>query len=468
MTDNMYFYGGLDTVGGVQMLFTSGDTGILCDAGIQHHGLFTAPFIHLNEPIQPINGREIIQYLLSKMAPPLLDIYDQKLVHSIRKSDLLNIWGVSEFPTCKEIYIFITHIHQDHIALLPYLAEHMTVFMHQDAYAQYKALISSRYYLGTKAKIKTFTDEDVIDLENMRITTLEVDHMTSGTTGFLLETKENKIAYTADWRMNGLYKERMHKFIERCQREAIDILITETTMVKKGITEDLTTAKSEKTLLSEYEQLIASSPSLVYLLALPMNIERIANLIQVTKQAGKIFLMEEKIAAFWFDAIQHGIHELKGHPAITDQETIKILDSNQHTHLPYDRLKIEDVIREKEKYVFHLNYASLAYLIELEQLRDHSGASILINANTPAHQDTLQKWIDAFDIAYHNISNSGHATHQEISNLIEQINPRVVIPVHGKRPDLLDSKGIYTFFPTRGEETNIEHVLQNLYKVKGV
>jgi len=202
---------------------------------------------------------------------------------------------------------------------------------------------------------------------------------------------------------------------------------------------------------------------------LPMNLERIANMIEITKRLGKTFLMEEKIAAFWFDAIQNGVEELKGHSSITDMETIKVLESyNRNADLPYERINIEDVIDDKSNYIIHLNYVSLPYLIEFEQLGDQTENSIIIHANAPVHQNNLQKWLSEFQIDYHNISNSGHASHQDISNLIEQIDPRVVIPVHGKRPDLLESRGVPKYLPNYSKKISIENLLMNEQQIKGV
>lgn len=461
MKDTITFFGGLNTTGGVQILLGSGDTGMMFDFGIPHQGLFTAPFIHLNVPMRPLAKRELRQYLLTRMAPPIIDLYDKEYLESLGKQDLNNIWGNKVFPTYKNMYVFISHIHQDHMALLPYLHKDITVFMHKDAYSVYQAMVSAGYYYDTKAQIYPLSDKQEIDLSDFTLQLVEVDHNTPGTSGFLLKTSENNVAFTGDWRRHGRHSDRMETFIEKCKTEQIDMLITESTRVNQTSIFKKENDGKEETVLDAYRQLVSNAKGMVYLNVLPFDVERVADIILQTKNVGKTLVMEENIAKFWYDSTRNGIDVLNNHTSLQDVDTIKVLQAHkdQSIDLPFQTITVDEIVQNKGQYVLHLNYKSLPYLIEFERLGDQTNKSCYIHADHPVDKAILNKWLTEFNISYHNISNKGHASPDDISYLVEQINPKVVIPVHGISPSLLDSKGVRKYHPTYGESVEVGSIL---------
>ncbi|MCT2537120.1 MBL fold metallo-hydrolase [Aquibacillus koreensis] len=464
MENQLTFFGGLDTVGGVQIVFGKGNTGLLFDAGIQHGGLFNAPFIHLNDPMsKPIHGRELRQYLLTRMAPPLLHLYDSSLLGSLDEADLQRVWPEVKLPSYTNLFVFISHIHQDHIALLPFLDKSVTVFMHEDAYSSYEALISAGYYSSTEATIQTFMDGQHISLGDFSIQTVEMDHNASGTSGFILTADSDTLAFTADWRTQGRHPGRIEKFIDACRAKQVNVLITETTRVNKQSLFNVEIDRQEDTVMRDYSQIIEHAPGLVYLNALPIDLERTADIISRTKAVGKTLVMEKNIATFWHEAIINGISILEGHPAITDMTTIKVLESIDS--LPYSTITIDEIVQNKQQYVIVLSYKSIAYMTEFEQLGDKL-PSTFIHADAPANQQVVQKWLQAFGVEYRNISNKGHASHQNVSKLVERIQPNVVIPVHGLVPSLLQVRGVAKYFPEYGETVTLNQLLSNQHKAR--
>lgn len=470
MKSSLTFYGGLDTVGGVHIIAGSRESALLFDLGISHNGLIPAPFIHLNSPVQPIENHEIRQYLLGGMAPPLLDIYDPEFIQGITNADLQQIWKGKTFPTFKHIHIFITHIHQDHMALLPFLKEGMTVFMHEDSLSAYKALVSSGYYKGTKANIVTFRDGEELDFGDFQVKAIEVDHNVPGTTGFILKIGEEKIAYTADWRTCGYHPDRITNFIKQCQEEGVDVLLTETTRLNKQSLFSANRDVTETEVVKKFETILADRTGLTYLLALPLHLERLADFLAVVKKAGKVMVMEENIARYWHDAVHEGISVLKNHPSTGDHETIKVLIKNhgQANALPYDSITIDEIVESRDRYVVNLNFRSLAYLLELERMKRDEKPSIFVHADSPSNQLVLDQWLKELTIPYINIGNGGHARPEDITDLIQQIQPKVVIPVHGRATSLLDSVGVSKYYPTYGETISLMKLLNKEKPVENI
>lgn len=463
MNNKLYFYGGLDTVGSVHVIYQHGNVGLLFDAGIAHKGLFRAPFIHLNDRLQPTKGLELEQYLLNKMAPPIQELYDESATTHITQEDLLALWEKDHFPAFEKMYVFISHMHQDHMALLPFFRENVTVYMHELSYATYQAMVEANYYMDTKATIVTFHTNETIELDGFSLQTMEVDHNILGTSGFLLHSNEGKIAFTADWRMHGHHQQKMQQFISTCQEASVDILLTETTKVTPTSAEKASEAKAESTVLEQFEELIAQQKGLTYLLALPLDVERMINMILIADRQEKILILDQQIAHFWRqirkeEALFKAIDDFS---AVEDR-VIRVL-SHQSTSTKsssYRQVGIKEIVHDKQRYIFHLTFTSIPLFIQMERLGEKGNASIFIHANCPADQQLLQTWLTAFNIRYHNISNAGHATHQDIIDLTEQINPKVIIPIHGNQPHMLKSNKENVYLPTYGEEVVIRELIQ--------
>ena len=55
------------------------------------------------------------------MAPPVLDLYDPTLLDGVSETELKRVWGKDHFPSVTHLHGFVSHIHQDHMALMPSL-----------------------------------------------------------------------------------------------------------------------------------------------------------------------------------------------------------------------------------------------------------------------------------------------------------------------------------------------------------
>jgi len=53
----------------------------------------------------------------------------------------------------------------------------------------------------------------------------------------------------------------------------------------------------------------------------------------------------------------------------------------------------------------------------------------------------MNNWIKHFGLDFHQLHASGHATGKQIMNIIKEINPKVLFPIHTEYPELF--KGTY-------------------------
>ncbi|NIK80307.1 mRNA degradation ribonuclease J1/J2 [Paenibacillus castaneae] len=466
--DTLTFYGGMNTIGGVHIVFESGKKALVFDLGLAPRGLF-------NEQVKGHPEEGILSYLLTRTAPPVTELYDPSYLKSLKPDDLLRVWNKTELPNYEQVEVFISHIHQDHMALLPYLDKSASVYMNRDAASIYKAVVASGEYGGTKAEIKPLADLEEVNVGDFRFQIIEVDHDTSGASGFILRSEEHTIAFTGDWRRHGRHSGRMDRFIELCRKAEVDILITEGTRIRQETIFNKPVDRKELDVANTYSRVMAEAKGLVYVNILARNIERVADIITATKQAGRKLVMDQSTATFWVTAIREGIEPLKAHPAVTDTDTILVLPNRinkpvvEEIDLPYEQIEFSDIVKNKSHYSIYLIYQQLHWMAELEACGETGLQSHYVHADgNPLHQsdETLLRWLSMFNVSYEYCATGGHAAPDEISELTEAIRPKIVIPLHSMHPSLLDSRNVRTFLPTYGQRIEIEHLLGYTHQKK--
>jgi len=469
--ETLTFYGGLTTIGGVHIVYGCGDTGFVFDLGL---GLSRAYFA-ADVRVKPDHG--IRSFLLTRMAPPVLDLYNPDLFEGIGETELQRIWGCESFPKFSSLHTFVSHIHQDHMALLPSLRPGLPVWMHRDAYAVHRAIVAAGEYMDTPADIRIVEDRQTVDFGPFQVEFIEVDHDTPGVTGFIIHGPQSKIAFTADWRRHGRHAYRMDRFIERCQAAQVDVLITEGTRLRPDTLFQKPKDRFELDVAKECKRAMLETDGLVYVNILARNVERVADLIVAAKEAGRILVLDESTATLWQEASQH-IDALKSHQALAiDHAVIRVLAipgwsqgpvPQCVSELSYERISLEEIIADKGRYAVYLIYPHTPLLAELEVPGEASAASIYVHADgnplTP-NDEILHRWLQQFGVQYRYCATGGHAAPQEISALTEAIGPSVVIPLHSQHPTLFDSRGVTKVYPSLGESIVLPKLLGKLATV---
>ena len=376
--DQLSFYSGMNTIGGVQIVYGYENMGFVFDLGLAMRGL-------LNDPIKTKAPEGARHYVLTRSAPPLLNLYPAEATRDLTLPQLQDVWKRSELPQYDNLKVFVSHIHQDHMALLPYVAEGTPIYMSKDAYAVYRAVVASGEYGDTKGTIIALDDLQEITLDDegkVRLKIIEVDHDSPGCSGFILTTASGaKIGFTADWRRHGRHSYRMDRFIEICRSEEVEVLITEGTRLRPDTLFRKPVDRFETDVAVRYSEVIEQAQGLVYVNILARNVERVADIILATKDAGRTLVMDESTAAFWYEANRVGIAAMTGNPALTcAEDVIRVLPTlnsptiDSSLALPYQTISLSEIAANKERYCVYLPYYQLPLMAELECSGDRSHA----------------------------------------------------------------------------------------------
>lgn len=461
--EHLTFYGGLTTIGGVHILYTCGDTGIVFDLGMAR-GFFNG-----DVRVQADSG--IRSFLLTRMAPPVLGLYDPALVGDLGEAELKQVWGKDHLPHVSNLHGFVSHIHQDHMALLPSLRAGLPLWMHRDAYAVYEGVVAAGEYEDTQADIRLVDDGQIVDFGSFRIEFIEVDHDSPGVTGFIIHGPQHRIAFTADWRRHGRNSHRLDRFIERCQTVGVDLLITEGTRMRPDTLFRKPKDRLEIDVAVECRRAMEDTEGLVYVNVLARNVERVADLIVRTQEAGRQLVMDESTAVLWKEAAAKLV-VLEGHPALEmDQRVIRLLSTpiwskgphpGKEVELPYASITQKEIRANKSKYAVYLTYPHTPLIAELEIGESQSATSIYVHADgnplTP-NDETLLKWLTEFGVQYRYCATGGHASPQEITELTTRIAPRLVVPLHSLHPTLFNSGVVRKYYPAPGESFELSELV---------
>lgn len=455
------FWGGVGKSGGVQVLFGKGRQAVLFDFGVEHSSLLFPKQLTLYEPVGATPGRELRQFLLGGMTAPLLELYDPGHIKGLDSGKVRRVWGDCEFPGYEQIGLFVSHMHTDHIAVLPYVHPGIPVYMNYDAHSLFRGLVAGGHSPDTKARIHACDDLSVIDFGEFTMQIIEMDHNATGAAGIILDDGTHKIAYTGDWRRHGKHPDRIDRFIELCRSRPIDLLITEGTRLPSDPADVPAYQMKEDELLSRYSEILGEAAGLVYLQMSPRDLERMANMISIAVGKERKIAMEASHAVIWHTANREGLRILEGHPAL-DAE-IFIIDATvaKGMIVPYPTVSLEEIAERKSEFVYFFKFPDLAHMIELETLGDLQEQSHFIQSDysvKPDHPD-VAKFLKTFGITGHSLSNGGHAHPEAISDMIERIAPRAVITLHTRYPESQNTRGIPAYFPKKGETVSVASIL---------
>jgi len=270
-----------------------------------------------------------------------------------------------------------------------------------------------------------------------------VDHSIFGAVAYILRG-ETTVAYTGDFRLHGKKEQSTREFISRAKDASV--LITEGTRAGPSEGEK----SSERSVYEACRESVESSSGLVIADFSPRNFERLESFREIARKSGR------ELVAMAKDIYM--LHHLQciGGSCTTDEIRIysEIMDKSKRkwehevvqTHYA-DRYVDHISIRERpEDYILCFSFFDMKHLLDIKA---ESGTYIYsaceaFNEEMEIDFRRLWHWLRRFNIdsrgftvddngdlefenRYHA---SGHASAEDITWAIEQIDPDCIVPVH--------------------------------------
>jgi ribonuclease J len=312
--------------------------------------------------------------------------------------------------------LFLSHLHLDHTGLVPFVHPDVPIYYPEQMEELRAASVAAGYQTWREPPGHPVADGAQVSVGEMQVEFVTVDHDLPGASGFLIRTPDLTLAYTGDHRWHGMHPERTAAFARRTT--GVDVLIQEAVGLAQladerppGINGRQPGRRQpvldEAELAARFEELLARSEGLVAINLYPMNRERVQSFGAACARQGRQLLMTPAAArlAAWGGVL----------------------------------VQAERVRRWPDRHCVQLGFLDLPTLIDLApppgSVYVHSNGPPL-NEQEPAYA-VVKAWADALGLAFVSLGTSGHSTPDDLARMIRLVRPRLVLPVHSRKPELL-------------------------------
>ncbi|HJX69651.1 MAG TPA: MBL fold metallo-hydrolase RNA specificity domain-containing protein [Dehalococcoidia bacterium] len=307
-----------------------------------------------------------------------------------------------------------------------------------------------------------------------------VDHSIFGATAFAVETSSGWVVYTGDLRLHGRRGYLLEEFIDSATQLRPAVLICEGTNVENSdivVSEEEVYTKALKTVKEAKALVIADFG--------PRNVERLLIFRQVAEETSRCLVISSK-DAYLLKAMRYVSPEV---PDIASDTVIHIYkDAKARLDKWEDEIREEyqsKLVTPEEIRQHQCSYILCFSFFDIDELPDimPQKGSIYIYSSSEAHSEEqvmdqwrLHNWLEHFGIQAvglpvqqddgkwvipqndRGLHASGHARGPELLDLIRNIAPKTLLPIHTEHPNYfvrnLEGSGIEVRLLEYGERTS--------------
>jgi len=425
------FYGGVDEIGGNKFLLEDRDSKIFLDFGKN----FAKEKLYFDYPY--IMARDEKHLLNLNILPPIKGLYK------------------NDEGTCKLDGVLVSHPHLDHYDALRFVKDDYPLFCGEETKC---AIIAREFCFQSIGKgyniahltakngkeifksFNTFKAGEECSAGNMKFKAYAVDHSVPGAYAFIIETENGTVVYTGDFRMHGLGKEKTETFIEKAAQANPEILLIEGTHVSECKLE------SEEEVKYKVGEITSCTKKLVLAGFATADTDRMKTFYEVAKENDRKLALSTK-QAYIIDnlcKIEHlNLFSL-------DDPDILIFQREKRQYRQYEKdlkekysnIATATAISSMQKEVILV--ASLYDMNEVAEIKPDAGSSYILSQSEPFDEEMeisyekLLNWLSYFGIPLYQAHASGHAAPHDLKYAIENISPKIVIPIHTMRPKLFE------------------------------
>ncbi|QGV04108.1 MBL fold metallo-hydrolase [Lactobacillus acetotolerans] len=417
------FYNGLNTIGGPMIEVAYGKSHVLFDLGEVYRPELNLP----DESYQTL--------IQNKLIGDVPNFYDPKITGKKIDTDR---WEHSA--------AYMSHLHLDHSKAMNLLAPEIPLYAGPITAHMLPALNEKGDFLLPAAGHKSNYTRSIIAAEykkpiHVGDITLEIwpsDHDAYGATGLIITTPDKKISYTGDIRLHGYHPDWVHEYLTASK--GCDLFISEATGVSwpeeknDKDSEEFTGPKNEKELTEDIVNLQKENPNRqITFNTYPTNVERLLRIIadsprKVVLYAERAHLLKESFKK------DYPYYYLPGDKKFTDLK-------------PELEVSYSDLLDDDHKYLWQA--VSDFDRLQKGGLYIHSNAEPLGDFD-PAYKPFVEQFAKD-GIEYKALRCSGHADEKELKEIISEVQPAILIPVHALHPELEENPYGKRILPKRGQ-----------------
>jgi ribonuclease J len=492
---SLSFYGGVGEIGGNKIKVDGKENSFFFDFGLA----FGTANDYLDEFLQPRKSNGIIDFVTLGLMPCIKGIY---------REDYLRHSGLSYEKEPAVDGVFISHSHVDHAAYIHHLREDIPIYLSEQSYLILRALedtgvtsfsdytrLRKSFQLAPKKRGDGHTrvtnikvDRDIRVLKPYRgyeigefdMKFVPVDHSLPGAGGYIADNGEDTIAYTGDLRFHGRQPELTRKFTEIAAKANPTIMLSEGTRINSD--SNISEEDIEKLAVEE----ISKATGLVMVNYPIRDLDRMQTFYNVARETDRKLVISLKQAYIL------GLFSGQGYPEVkdvviykprrrwgmVDDQTFACVEGEWMCSSDIDQKQIErdyktwerdfldldnlinyrDLQEEPREYLFRCDFFEFNELIDIKPVH-----AVYIKSSTEPFDEEMKigeqkvkRWLDLFGIHYidKGFHASGHSNGQEILEMIREVNPEKLYPIHTTNPEafkVLEDDGIEVVYPVEGK-----------------
>jgi ribonuclease J len=430
------FYGGVNEIGGNKILLEDKKTKIMLDFGQS----FTFGANYFTGWLAPraING--LGDYFAFNLLPRISGLYSKEMLAS------------TDIPYTEPDIdaVFLSHAHFDHVTHIQFLDPNIPVYLgvgtklfmdsmeETSPFCKYGEHTCNKFRTGTK-----------INIDNVTVEPVHVDHSIPAAYGFIIHTSEGPIVYTGDLRRHGPRKDLTEEFVEKAKNaEPIALICEGTRMTIKENRQNL----SEPQVKQESNKIVASADKAVFTMRASRDIDRFNSFYKVAKKNNRQLVITPKTAHLLTKLLDDEHLDL---PDPLKDEAILVYykrkKSGGFDETDYfvwerkfmDKVVTHEYIRKNQKnLIMDLDFTQFAELIDI---KPKSGSHFIHSMSEPFSEEDIEdqvmhNWIDHFKMHFHQLHASGHMNKEQLVEMVNYIQPKRAFPVHTENQELFKSQ----------------------------
>lgn len=324
--------------------------------------------------------------------------------------------------------VFLTHGHEDHIGAIPYLLRNIEVPIFSPAYAA--RLVAERLKQNPtvqEADIRRTSPGERIEAGAFTVSPLRVTHSIADSTALVIETPEHVIVHSGDYRLDDNPIDGQKTELERLGRlgaRGVDLLLSDSTNIERP-----GTFGSEQSVADTIESLAREARGAVFVALFSSNTPRLQLIMRVAQNLGrKVALAGRSVLTHVRVANELGYLEFPSNLLVGMDQVA--------TCKPDELLYIMTGTQGEPR-------SALGRLASgrLRGVNLGEGDLVVISGRfIPGNDIEIYRMVSSLtrrgarvvhSRAVPGVHCSGHGHREEQRRLMETVNPRAFVPVHG-------------------------------------
>jgi ribonuclease J len=411
-------HGGVGEIGGNKILIEDKDTRIFFDFGMPFGAkgkYYSAPFL------SPRCEEALLEF---GFLPDLDGLYESDLAEQSVDA------------------IFLSHSHMDHASYITFVKRSIPIHCGECT----KTILDSLQEMGPKTFEFNLTDLDLISFRtgdkvkvgSIEVEPVHVDHSVPGAYGYVIHTSQGAVVYTGDFRAHGTAPQLTRDFVVAAKSADPIAMITEATNTTGA------SPSSEPIVEEKLTGVIGQARGLVLADFARADVDRIRSFYNAAKANDRKLGVSLKQAYILRKLSKDPHLDVPG----ADDKGILIFKRSKKRYYNWESEIIDshDNVADSEEMGNLQNEVVLACSLynmeELVRIKPSGESCYILSGSEPFNEEMeidfakLLNWLRHYGLPQYHIHVSGKIMPLELRDIIKEIDPKRVFPIHTEDPGL--------------------------------